>query len=130
MADKTQHVMWTALPNGVTANRDAYRVSVLVSPRLTRTPSVPPQLGEFPDFADWPNTLSHAKIDFTYGNLAIPAAPPASAPSRKTWRAIFPSTPLVRPHQFENRRNDTVLSYPLAVIHDFVHDAYADLVRD
>src|SRR5947209_6714828 len=96
MADKTQQVMWTALPNGLNASHGAYRVSVLVSPRLTRTAKVPSELDQFPDFADWPGTLAHARIDFNYGPVAVTTAAPVSAPNSKTWRAVFRSTTPVR----------------------------------
>src|SRR5690242_1862041 len=112
MADKTQQVMWTALPNGLDATHGAYRVSVLVSPRLTRTANVPPSLDQFPDFVDWPDMLSHARIDFAYGNVAITTATAVSVPNSKTWAAVFPPTTLVRSHEFEDRRDNTVLSYP------------------
>ncbi len=129
MADKTQHIMWTALPNGYVEGL-GYKVSVLVSPELTRTPAVPHTLDEFPDLLDWPATLSNVKFTFTFHNAVIENPQLESTPNSKVWTSVFPPSTFVRSHQFEDRRGTTVLSYPIDTIHDFIHTTYATLVSE
>lgn len=129
MADKTQHIMWTALPNGY-AERLGYKVSVLVSPELTLTPALPHTLEEFPDFVDWPETLSKVKFTFTYHNAVIENPQLVSSPDSKVWKSVFPKSTFVRSHQFEDRRGTIVLSYPLNTVYNFVRQTYATLVSE
>ena len=126
MADKTQHIMWTALPNGYEPG-NGYRVSVLVTPELTRAPAIPARLDEFPDLIDWPATLAGMKFSFLYHNAVIENLAPVSAPSSTVWAAVFRPDTFVRSHQFEDRRGTVVLSYPLNTVHDFVRETYASL---
>jgi hypothetical protein len=130
MAQKTQQIMWTALPNGLTADGSAYRLSVLVSPRLTRTAAVPATLDEFPDLLDWPAVLAQAGFAFEYGGAVIDTAELVSVPRSEDWTAVFLPTTFVRARAFEDRRGNVVLSYPLDTVHDFVRTMYSDLVRD
>ena len=126
MADKTQHVMWTALPNGV--NRDGdYHVSVLVSPELTRTDAVPRTLDEFPDMLDWPAVLARTRLAFEFDGIVVDAPVPTSTPDSSVWQSVFPPSTFVRSHSFEDMRGTVVLSYPIRTIHNFVRDMYADL---
>ncbi len=126
MADKTQQIMWTALPNGYEPGR-GYRVSVLISPKLTRTPTFPERLDEFPDLLDWPKTLASAQFEFRYHN-AVVAPELVSKPDSAVWTAVFRPSTFVRSHAFEDRRGTVVLSAPLTTIHDFVEETYAGLV--
>ena len=129
MADKTQHIMWTALPNGVTRDGDC-RVSVLVSPELTRTDAVPRTLDEFPDMLDWPAVLRRAKFAFRFDGVTVDDPVTVSAPDSSVWQSVFPPSTFVRSHQFEDKRGITVLSYPIQTIHNFVRDMYGDLAAD
>ena len=130
MAQKTQQIMWTALPNGPTADGAAYRLSVLVSPRLTRSAAVPARLDEFPDLLDWPDVVAGASFTFEYGGLTLDTASLVSNPQSDVWTAVFPSDTFVRARSFEDRRGNVILSYPVDTVHDFVRMMYADLVRD
>ena len=127
---KTQQIMWTALPNGLTDDGKAYRVSVLVSPRLSHSSAKPILLKEFPDFGDWPQVLARATFSFDYGAQHVAEPKLVSAPMSADWIVVFPPDTPVRSYAFEDRRDDTVLSYPVGEIHDFVRDTYADLVGE
>lgn len=129
MADKTQHLMWTVLPNGLNPGRTAYRVSVLVTPQLTLQPGVSPVLGEFPDFTDWPDVLSNSRFRFRYAGLSIEAAP-VSRPDSGVWRNIFPPETAVISHSFEDRRDDVVLSYPVDQVGSYLADFYAEVMSE
>lgn len=129
MADKTQHLMWTALPNGY-AEETEYRVSVLVSPELTRTDAVPPRLDQFPDMVDWPAVLAQTKFEIVFNGSVIQNPTRISAADSAVWTSVFPPDTFVRSHSFEDRRGTVVLSYPLDSVHDFVRDIYATLVAE
>ena len=68
-----QSFIWTALPNGFTADRTGLRMSVMLSPRLdTQDPLTISKLGVFfPDWQDWPQTISSARFDVTYNGSAV-----------------------------------------------------------
>ena len=72
-----QSFIWTALPNGFTSDGKSLRVSGLLSPRLD--PQADPQKLEsfYPDWKDWPATLSGATFEITYGSTSVSI--PASA---------------------------------------------------
>ena len=127
MADKTQHIMWTALPNGYEPGK-GYHVSVLVSPELTRTTAVPGRLDEFPDLLDFPATLAGADFAFRFHNAVVANPELVSKPDSAVWSAVFRPDTFVRSHSFEDKRGTVVLSAPLTTIHDFVEDTYATLV--
>lgn len=129
MADKTQHIMWTALPNGVTREGDC-RVSVLVSPELTRTDAVPRTLDEFPDLLDWPAVIARTGFRFEFDGVTVNGARLVSAPESAVWQSVFPPSTFVRSHAFEDKRGTVVLSYPIQTVHNFVRDMYADLAAD
>lgn len=127
MADKTQHIMWTTLPNGFDKD-SGYLVSVLVSPELTRTDAVPDTLDQFPDMLDWPAIIASAKFEFHFNGSVFQNPPLVSAPESAVWQSIFPPSTFVRSHQFEDKRGTVILSYPLETVHDFVENTYATMV--
>ena len=60
-----QSLTWTALPNGYTADQTGIRLSVLLSPRLDiQDPTATHKKLSvfFPDWEDWPKTLSNASV--------------------------------------------------------------------
>src|SRR5262245_48581085 len=102
MAHKTLEVMWTALPNGLTDDGSAYRVSVLVSPRLILAAGLPQRLDQFPDMLDWPQVLAGARIGFEFGAPGTTiGATLVSQPRSADWTAVFPPDTFVRSRVFE-----------------------------
>lgn len=127
MADKTQRVMWTVLPNGRDPESGRLRVSVLVAPQLTLiSPPAPERLDEFPDFLDWPAILADAefKLDFAGDGVDLEQV---SKPDGETWRAMFPPATFVRSREFQDMRGMQVLSFPAATVHDHIQGFYANV---
>ena len=57
-----QSLMWTALPNGYSADGTSLRLSVLLSPRLEPQAQPKALSSFFPDWEDWPATLEHGDL--------------------------------------------------------------------
>ena len=142
----SQLLVWTALPNGMDDGRDqVLDLSVFLAPQLTAT--VPmgdafAPLSLFPDFSDWPSTISSAPegpITFTVtfdgpgGVLTVPATDvtPAIRPgvdAGAAWRAIFdPDTTQVEPFVFQDYSLRPVHSFPVNQIAAFVGSIYGTI---
>ncbi len=133
-----QSFMWTALPNGYTADGDL-RVSVLLSPRLE--PQTQPKVlaSFFPDWEDWPATLSAASLTITIGNasVSVPITQTAGpnrvdtvtygGPDSLAWAALFTSTLFVRPFAFQDMSSHQILSYDTVAVADLIKAAYSRL---
>src|SRR5262245_28712367 len=113
----TQRIVWIALPNGLTNNGTAARVSVLVSPTLFGSQ----RLGDF-DFVDWPARLDPTRVNFSVdvsGQL-LPARVVSKASSAR-WGALFKEDDFVRnpPENLQGQRFAPIYSsYPVARLHD------------
>jgi hypothetical protein len=124
-----QNIMWTALPNGLNPAGDRLKLSVLVSPRLITNSGASGTLAEFPDFIDWPNTVSklHFKVEFQGGpafptqHLTEPGFPTLDSIS---WKALFPPSSPVETFGFEDKSPLFVRSYPTKNILGFVEEQY------
>jgi hypothetical protein len=142
----SQLLVWTALPNGIDdAHDQVLNLSVFLAPQLTAT--VPmgdafAPLSLFPDFSDWPGTISSAPdgpITFTVtfdgpgGVLTVPATDvtPVIRPgvdAGAAWRAIFdPDTTEVEPFVFQDYSIRTVHSFPVNQIAAFVSSIYGTI---
>jgi hypothetical protein len=132
-----QALLWTALPNGYSEDNQSLRVSVLVSPRLDAEAD-PQELSSFPDFADWPKTLTDAKFVVHFGadSVAIAGNDTTSAsridtalggPDTSVWKALLPDTTFVRGFGFKDLSNNQVLSFPAANIDALVRNLYRGL---
>lgn len=123
---KTQRILWTALPNGLSSDGTRARASVVVSPELVLTDDIdPPRLSQFPDLLDWPARLEAAEIALELDGTAIDATR-TSAPDPGIWSALFKAETFVRPREFEDLSDRRVLSYPAARVHDYLRDVYAE----
>ena len=83
-----QSFIWTALPNGFTADGTGLRLSVMLSPRLDpQDPAGNPQKLStfFPDWEDWPATLANARFDISYNGhtVSVPADDDRRVQSRR-----------------------------------------------
>src|SRR5687767_4762941 len=115
-----QTLMWTTLPNGVTPDGRSLRVSVMLSPRLDPE-TAPTILGSFfPDWEDWPRTLSSATFKVSYGGttVKVPVTQMAGpnrvddgigVPDSSVWRAMFSSSLPVRGFTFKDLSASEVL---------------------
>ncbi|MDL2339141.1 MAG: hypothetical protein QFE16_14980, partial [Pseudomonadota bacterium] len=74
-----QKIIWTALPHGrETADgphRGAWRVSIVVSPRLTPESPAERQLDSFPEWLDWPATIGRQKFALDIGGTTVGLIP-------------------------------------------------------
>ena len=69
-----QSFIWTALPGGYTPDGSGLRLSVMLSPRLDpQDPAGNPRklATFFPDWEDWPKTLSNARFDIAYNGQTV-----------------------------------------------------------
>jgi len=132
----TQSLLWTVLPNGH-KGKDALRASVLLSPRLDPQNS-PESLKSFPDFIDWPKTLSRAVFIVEYGAdmVAIPGDRlkgksridnSLAVADSSVWQALFPINTFVRGFQFKDMKNKAVLSYEAHEVADLISGLYSRL---
>lgn len=124
MAQASQQVIWTCLPNGH-ADETELHVSVMVSPRL-KLFGGPPELSQFDDWLNWPAKLAHREWTFEIdgvkrsGNLV-------SAPDSAVWKALFPPTTYVKSHTFQDFSDRTILSYPMADLARLIDSVYQGL---
>ncbi|WP_309672735.1 hypothetical protein [Gemmatimonas sp.] len=126
-----QSLIWTVLPNGLTADGRDVRFSLLLSPRL-EPQNAAPRLSSFADFANWPATLARAKITVSFGDAAIPieaAHVDASigVPDSQVWLAMFPASTAVRSFKMTDHTATSVLSFDAVAMHDVVRNVYASL---
>jgi hypothetical protein len=139
-----QSLVWTALPNGFTTpDRTGLRISVMLSPRLD--PQDPlGKIGKlglfFPDWEDWPQTLSTARFDVTYNGqtVSIPATTLAG-PDRldasigvadsAVWKAVFDATTSVKGFKYTDLSPSVLLSYDAVVMAHTIENLYRDLAR-
>ena len=124
----SQQLVWTALPTGADGN--ALTLSVFLAPQLSAT--TPPgesfaPLSLFPDFVDWPSTISAApagpvKFTVTFDGPSGPvtvkaknvtAKPPNGFSPSAAWEAIFdPSTTQVESFSFEDYSTRPLMTFP------------------
>jgi hypothetical protein len=128
----TQNIMWTALPNGFTPAGDKIKLSVLVSPRLITSPGPTGTLAQFPDFLDWPKTVSGLsfKVEFQGGPMvaASPAVEPGfPALDSVAWTALFnheKNPAPVQSYAFDDRSDLPVRSFPTKKVLSFLKNLY------
>jgi hypothetical protein len=138
-----QSFIWTALPNGYTADQSGLRLSVMLAPRLDpQDPSGQPhQLSTFfPDWQDWPSTLANARFDVAYGGQTVSVlATTATGANRvdnrlgladsAVWKAIFHGDLKVKGFAFKDLSDKHILSYDTVILNGLVERLYRDLAR-
>ena len=134
---REQTVMWTALPNGRTGSQ--LNLSVLVSPRLSSNeavdePNRQPRLTGWPDFLDWPMTLANSESPLSFGvsfdggePVAATLAPGSPAHRSDLWKLLFGEA-FVRPYAFPENESKLFVSYPAALVKDFLKKQYTKFV--
>jgi len=123
---RSQRVLWTALPNGFTADGLRLRVSVHVSPRLITNETL--QLSTFPDFVDWPST----PVTFAVHVGPQSLVPTVVSPARRSdlWQALFPPTTPIRSYVFPSFSSRRVRSYPAVNVRSYLRDFYLWLLQN
>jgi len=124
----TQNIMWTALPNGLTAAGDRLRLSVLVSPRLVTNTSVG-TLAEFPEFLNWPEMVSGLSFTVEFQGGPTVTANPVTEPGNPAldsaaWTALFDRTIPVNSYVFDDRSDLAVRSFPTKKVLSFLTSVY------
>ncbi|HEY7282468.1 MAG TPA: hypothetical protein VID47_12835 [Actinomycetota bacterium] len=128
----SQRVIWTAIPNGTTSGGDL-RVTAYVSPRLMSSSAAIQDLSNWPEWVDWPATLTAASIFVEIGGVAQAANldPASDPPDSAVWTKLFPSSSPVRPYDFDDRFKGLdarrIRSIPLAPVMDFIQQHYTDV---
>jgi hypothetical protein len=121
-----QNIMWTALPNGLTAAGDRLRLSVLVSPRLITSSGT---LGDFPAFIDWPATVAGLTFQVEFNGGPTVTLSPATEPGNPSldspvWKALFnQSTPVIS-YGFDDRSGLFVRSFPTKKVLSYLTNTY------
>jgi hypothetical protein len=133
-----QSLVWTALPNGYSTDGKFLRLSVLLSPRLE--PQADPQRLDsfFPDWEDWPKTLSQARFAVSCNGASVTVPGDGSGtvnrldnrlslPDSATWRALFAPDLFVRGYAFTDLSGHSVRTYDAGAMADFVQSLYRNL---
>lgn len=125
-------IVWAACPNdwsppGTTSRAGKLRLSVALSPRLS-PPGGVGTLSMFPEFLDWPATLSmlalQVLIDGTLASATIVTDP---APRSDLWMSMFPPSSPVRAPDFTDLSGKRFASYPMSEVAGFLRNRYAQL---
>ena len=133
-----QSLIWTALPNGYSADGASLRVSVLLSPRLDAETDPEVLKTFFPEWEDWPKTLSTARITITCGGapVEIPLTQTTGkhrvdttlgAPDSAAWKALFTKTLFVQGFEFRDMTNHPIVSYDTVGTANLVKGLYQNL---
>jgi len=88
-----QTIVWTVLPHA-RADDGRLRVSIVASPRLTPEDGAEQVLQAFPEWVDWPATLSHVKFALQIGAQTIDLERVGTADSTLWMRLFDDHTPV------------------------------------
>ncbi len=121
----TESVILTALPAGIDRDEGVARVTCFVTLRASGTEDV---LDAAPSFLDWPDVLSRAlerlvvEVD---GAGELPTRVVSAPPDSGLWRALFPPSTPVIPHEQERFTQRPLASYAGRTLHDHAVDVLA-----
>ena len=127
---KTQ-IIYTALPYEIT-DKGLYRLSVVVSPRLTPESSKEKTLEFFPTFLNWPQEIEQAKLYVEIADMSDSAGKPIPLTvdhsiDAKLWTTIFNKQTPVDGFNFLDMSKVKLRSYSVNRINNFVQRYYARL---
>ncbi len=119
-----QKIIWTALPNGY-KDKHTVHLSVFVAPRLVSDPT-DPTLGNFPDFAAWPEKVANLQfVVETDAPWKEKFPPDLSQLDGSLWKSLFADTTYVRPHEFPAHFADRVIhTYPVRGVMAYLKNIY------
>ena len=127
----SQTILWTALPDGVDPDDSGIlRLSVLVSPRLA-TAGAEAHLGDFADFVDWPRQLRQARfaVEVTWDRLHLDAEHNPDVADSGLWAALLPPETPVEGHEFIDRSQRALRSFPTRSVAGFVRELYTTVAE-
>ncbi|GAA3894709.1 hypothetical protein GCM10022276_12300 [Sphingomonas limnosediminicola] len=123
---RTQQVIWTPLPNGLSSDGKKLRISVLVSPRLVTDNGADEPLKAFPDFLNWADRISRARFAIEFAGLTV-RAELETAPEPDVYARLFGPATVVRSHRFEDKRSTSVLTSPSLALASDLAELYGDV---
>jgi hypothetical protein len=127
----TQTLIWTALPNGQSADSKYLKVTVFVSPRLkTDGPALLP-LASFPAFADWPATLTKLRFFIHFdgvGDIPTDPDPQFDTADSKLWQSLCGESSVID-HEFQDLSKRTIRSIPVKAVSDGVLGLYKQVAE-
>ncbi|GGP44913.1 peptidoglycan-binding domain-containing protein [Streptomyces abikoensis] len=141
-----QHINWTVLPAGLSADGTQARVSVFIAPRLQAPAGTGPDttagngrvtLENFPDFITWPEKVKAATFEFgtTDGSSTSsvsftgPLEPQGPAPDTNLWTNLFHKDIPLEPYVFLDAGQREFRTYSAKEVHDFTRDTYAKAAK-
>lgn len=128
-----QQILWTVLPHGRQGDGPhggKWRVSIVVSPRLTPEQADEQRVGAFDDWRDWPATLAQVEwaLDIAGSTVALQVVTPAGlAPDAALWRQLVPESLPVAGFQFLDVSRVNLRSWPVRNVLGFVRRHYTSL---
>jgi len=129
MVTRTQRLLWTPLPNGLSDDGRRLHLSVLLSPRLVVAPGPDDVLEAFPDMLAWPAIVRAARFEVGYAGASA-VADRVSQPDDALHGRLFGTHTTVLSRAFEDRRDTSVLSYPLAAVEAGLAQIYGELAAE
>ncbi|MEN0037443.1 MAG: hypothetical protein AAGC78_10250 [Cellvibrio sp.] len=137
-----QTLIWTCLPNGISADEKEVRISVMVAPKLDAEANAQ-ELSSFPEWLDWPATLASARFSFVANGQVIAKSSlgdiegasrhdtTIGSPDSDVWCALFKANFYVESYDVQRDVTDlldsNVLSYSTVEVQRLVKEMYADL---
>lgn len=125
---RSESIVFTLVPNGVTADGQNLKLSVFVSPRLIPGTDDTNTLRDFFHWANWPTTLRSLgfAVTFAAGSHGVtqPATLVTTPLSSSLWREIFPETTFVKAYAFDQYSGINIYSYPTANLLSFIQNQY------
>lgn len=131
----TQVLQWMAIPYDVMEEDGSLRlaVAVCVTPRLQDATTAPNTLNQYPDFLNWPNTLTKISIALDIdGKIIKPDELRRidEAPSEEVWKSVFKPTTMVRPFEYKPFVDAQIFSFPVKNVQQKLLTLYSSFAKD
>ncbi|MFI1379806.1 hypothetical protein [Embleya sp. NPDC020886] len=133
----TQHIQWIVLPAGLSSDGTQARLSVFVGPRLAS--DGPGTLAAFPDFLDWPARVTDATFALALADASgtpdgetplVPLTRTGPPPDSALWQLFFPADTPVEQFEFDDHRQNTMVTYPARELADTTRRSFADTAAE
>ena len=119
-----QAIIWTVLPWGRVDGR--WRVSVVVSPRLTPEAADEQVLKAFPEWLDWPKALASVRFGLRIGAQTV-GLRPMMQPDSALWTTLFADTTPVAGFVFKDMSKVNLRSFAVRNVLGMLRKHYASL---
>ncbi|GCD99141.1 hypothetical protein [Embleya hyalina] len=132
-----QNIQWIALPAGLSPDGTQARLSVFVAPRLMS--DGPGTLAAFPDFRDWPARVAGATFALALGDesgvldggaAVVPLTRTGQPSDSALWQLFFPEGTPVEAFEFDDHRQNTMVSYPARDLADTTRQSFASTAAE